>query len=47
VLGDLYKRLSDNIKANEYLQNAYELRPSAAEKQLLQEKLKELNGHRN
>jgi len=47
VLGDLYKRLSDNIKANEYLQNAYELTPSAAEKQLLQEKLKELNGHRN
>ena len=47
VLGDLYKRLSDTIKANEYLQNAYDLTPSAAEKQLLQEKIKEVNEHKN
>jgi RNA polymerase sigma-70 factor (ECF subfamily) len=47
VLGDLYKRLSDTIKANEYLQNAYDLTPSAAEKQLLREKIKEVNENKN
>ena len=47
VLGDLYKRLSDLIKANKYLQTAYNLTPSSAEKQLLKEKMNDMNRHKN
>lgn len=47
VLGDLYKRLSDLVKANEYLQTAYKLTPSAAEKQLLREKMNDIEKNRN
>jgi RNA polymerase sigma factor (sigma-70 family) len=42
ALGDLYKRLSNRIKAREYLSRAYQLTPSAAEKKLLQLRLDEL-----
>ncbi len=39
VLGDLYKRLSNTVKAKEYLTNAQLLTPSMAEKKLLQQRL--------
>ncbi len=42
VLGDLYKRLSNTIKAKEYLSKAQQLTPSIAEKKLLQSRLDEL-----
>jgi len=47
VLGDLYKRLSDLIKANAYLQTAYDLTPSSAEKQLLKEKMNDISRNKN
>ncbi|MCF8449808.1 MAG: sigma-70 family RNA polymerase sigma factor [Taibaiella sp.] len=47
VLGELYKRLSDTIKANEYLQQAFDLTPSAAEKKLIRTKMEELLKNRN
>jgi RNA polymerase sigma factor (sigma-70 family) len=42
VLGDLYKRLSNTIKAKQYLTQAQQLTPSPAEKKLLQSRLDEL-----
>jgi RNA polymerase sigma factor (sigma-70 family) len=42
ALGDLYKRLSNRIKAKEYLSKAYQLTPSVAEKKLLLLRLDEL-----
>jgi len=42
VLGELYKRLSDTVKAKEYLQHAHDLTPSNAEKKLLKIKLEEM-----
>ncbi len=42
VLGDLYKRLSNIVKAKEYLTRAQQLTPSLAEKKLLQSRLDEL-----
>ncbi len=47
VLGDLYKRLSNTIKAREYLTNAQKLTPSLAEKKLLQLRLDELMQNKN
>jgi predicted RNA polymerase sigma factor len=47
VLGNLYQRLSNNIKAREYLTHAQKLTPSLAEKKLLQAKLDELVQHIN
>lgn len=47
VLGELYKRLSDSIKANEYLQQAFDLTPSTAEKKLIKTKMEELLKNRN
>lgn len=47
VLGELYKRLSNTIKANEYLQQAFDLTPSTAEKKLIRTKMEELLKHRN
>lgn len=47
VLGELYKRLSDTIKANEYLQQAFDLTPSTAEKKLIKTKMEELLKNRN
>ena len=42
VLGDLYKRLSDAVKASMYLQQAHDLTNSTAEKKLIREKLEEV-----
>jgi len=42
VLGELYKRLSDAVKAKEYLQHAHDLTPSYSEKRLIQRKMKEM-----
>ncbi|MCW3086783.1 MAG: sigma-70 family polymerase sigma factor [Sediminibacterium sp.] len=42
VLGDLYKRLSDTVKAKAYFMQAQSLTPSFAEKKLLQLRLDEL-----
>lgn len=42
VLGELYKRLSNTIKANEYLQQAFDLTPSTAEKKLIKTKMEAL-----
>lgn len=39
VLGDLYKRLSDAIRAKQYLQQAHDLTHSSAEKKLISEKM--------
>jgi RNA polymerase sigma factor (sigma-70 family) len=39
VLGDMYKRLSDAIKAKQYLQQAHDLTNSSAEKKLILEKM--------
>ncbi len=47
VLGELYKRLSNLIKAKEYLTYAQQLTPSLAEKKLLQVKLDELGVSNN
>ena len=47
VLGELYKRLSDTIKANVYLQQAFDLTPSTAEKKLIKNKMEELLKNRN
>jgi RNA polymerase sigma-70 factor (ECF subfamily) len=47
VLGELYKRLSDTIKANKYLQQAFDLTPSTAEKKLIKTKMEELLKNRN
>jgi predicted RNA polymerase sigma factor len=42
VLGELYKRLSDTVKAKEYLQHAHDLTPSNAEKKLIKTKLDDM-----
>ena len=42
ILGELYKRLSNTVKAKEYLTHAQQLTPSLAEKKLLQMRLNEL-----
>lgn len=42
VLGELYKRLSNAVQAKEYLQMAHDLTDSNAEKNLLEEKLKQV-----
>jgi predicted RNA polymerase sigma factor len=47
VLGDLYKRFSDTVKAKEYFTRAQNLTPSIAEKKLLQLRLDELMRHKN
>lgn len=47
VLGELYRRLSDTVKAREYLQHAHDLTPSNAEKKLLRTKIDEMNIHSN
>lgn len=39
VLGDLYKRLSDEVKAKQYLQQAHDLTNSEAEKRLIRDKM--------
>jgi len=44
VLGDLYKRLSNTIKAKTYWQRAQEITSSFAEKKLLQKRLDQLAG---
>lgn len=45
ALGDLYKRLSNKIKAKEFLFKAYQLTSSTAEKKLLQLRLDELGNN--
>ena len=48
VLGDLYKRLSDAVKAKQYLQQAHDLTNSDAEKKLIRSKMEDvLNNSRN
>jgi RNA polymerase sigma factor (sigma-70 family) len=47
VLGDLYKRFSDTVKAKEYFTRAQNLTPSLAEKKLLQARLDELAQQKN
>jgi RNA polymerase sigma-70 factor (ECF subfamily) len=47
VLGELYKRLSDTIKANEYLQQAFDLTPSTAEKKLIKTKMEQMLKNKN
>ena len=47
VLGELYKRLSNLVKAKEYLMHAQQLTPSLAEKKLLQIRLDELGVGKN
>lgn len=47
VLGDLYKRLSDAVKAKEYLQQAHDLTLSSAEKKLIKEKMDEVLKNKN
>jgi len=42
VLGELYKRLSDVVKATAYLQHAHDLTPSHAEKKLIRNKMDEI-----
>jgi len=42
VLGDLYKRLSDAVRAKQYLQKAHDLTNSDIEKKLIQDKLEGL-----
>lgn len=42
VLGDLYKRLSDAVKAKQYLQQAHDLTSSDAEKKLIRGKMEEV-----
>jgi RNA polymerase sigma factor (sigma-70 family) len=42
VLGDLYKRLSDTVRASNYLKKAHDLTSSSAEKKLILEKLEQL-----
>ena len=43
VLGYLYKRLSDEIKAREFLEKAFGLTTSQAEKNLIQQKIREID----
>ena len=47
VLGDLYKRLSDQIKAKEFLEKAFGLTTSQAEKNLIQEKIQSIDPKKN
>jgi RNA polymerase sigma-70 factor (ECF subfamily) len=42
VLGDLYKRLSDIVKAREYLEHAHDLTSSHLEKRLMRKKIDEM-----
>lgn len=43
VLGELYKRLSNAVKAKEYLQHAHNLTPSLSEKRLIQKKINDIH----
>jgi RNA polymerase sigma-70 factor (ECF subfamily) len=48
VLGDLYKRLSDAMRAKQYLQQAHDLTSSDAEKKLIRSKMEDvLNNSKN
>jgi RNA polymerase sigma-70 factor (ECF subfamily) len=45
VLGELYKRLSNTVKAKEYLLHAHDLTPSLPEKRLIQKKINEISSN--
>ena len=47
VLGDLYKRLSNQVKAKEFLEKAFGLTTSQAEKNLIQEKIRSIDPQKN
>jgi len=47
VLGDLYKRLSDSVKAKEFLQRALTLTHSRAERNLIQQKIQAIDPMKN
>jgi predicted RNA polymerase sigma factor len=47
VLGDLYKRLSDQVKAKEFLEKAFNLTTSQAEKNLIREKIRSIDPSQN
>jgi RNA polymerase sigma-70 factor (ECF subfamily) len=47
VLGDLYKRLSDSIKAKEFLEKALSLTHSRAERNLIQQKIQAIDPEHN
>ncbi len=47
VLGDLYKRLSDQVRAQAYLEQAFGLTTSQAEKNLIQEKIRTIDPQKN
>ena len=47
VLGDLYKRLSDAVRAKEFLEKALSLTHSRAERNLIQQKLQGINLNAN
>ncbi len=47
VLGDLYKRLSNEVKAREFLEKAFKLTTSQAEKHLIQQKIKSIDPKHN
>jgi len=47
VLGDLYKRLSDQVKAKEFLEKAFHLTTSQAEKNLIQQKIRSIDPKQN
>ena len=47
VLGDLYKRLSDQVKATEFLEKAFGLTTSKAEKDLLLQKIRSIKPEEN
>ncbi|HYJ38388.1 MAG TPA: sigma-70 family RNA polymerase sigma factor [Chitinophagaceae bacterium] len=47
VLGDLYKRLSNQVKAKEFLEKAFGLTTSQAEKNLIQQKIRSIDPNQN
>jgi RNA polymerase sigma-70 factor (ECF subfamily) len=47
VLGDLYKRLSDQMKAKQFLEKAFGLTTSQAEKNLIQQKIQSIDPKKN
>src|SRR4030095_11179261 len=47
VLGDFYKRLSDQVKAKEFLEKAFGLTTSQAEKNLIQQKIRSIDPKKN
>jgi len=47
VLGDLYKRLSNEMKAKEFLEKAFGLTTSQAEKNLLEQKIRSIDPKKN